>query len=78
MLIWTAWVLFKIVATMMAPCSVKAHGGNVGSQCFWERVTNCDRFRARVSAQVRRNVKSSGKRSALRLTAWLSASVNGH
>jgi DNA primase len=45
-------------AAMMAPCSVKANGGNLGSRCFWEPVTNCDRFRASVSARVRRNMKS--------------------
>jgi len=34
---------------MMAPCSVKANGGNRGSRCFWEPVAICDRFRVSTS-----------------------------
>jgi hypothetical protein len=58
-----------MVATIMAPCSVKAEGGKRGSRCFWEPVTICDRYRASTSTRVRRNLKSSENRSALRLTA---------
>jgi hypothetical protein len=43
-----------IVAAMIAPCSVKANGGNLGSRCFWEPVTICDRFSASVSVRLRR------------------------
>jgi len=39
--------LLRMVAAMMAPCSVKANGGNRGSRCFWEPVAICDRFRSR-------------------------------
>jgi len=38
-----------MVAAMMAPCAEKANGGNLGSQCFWEPVTACDRFSASAS-----------------------------
>ncbi len=52
---------------MMAPCSVKTFGGNLGLRCFCEPVANRDRFIASVSARVSRNMKSAGKRAALRL-----------
>ena len=61
--------------SMATPSWVKARGRNLGSRCFWEPVTNCDRFMASASSRERRNIKSSGKRSAFRVTAWLNAFV---
>jgi hypothetical protein len=42
----TARGLFKIVAAMIAPYSVKANGGKRGSRCFCVPVAKCDRFSA--------------------------------
>lgn len=67
-LISTARGLLRMVAAMMAPCSVKANGGNRGSRCFCEPVTDYDRFSVSASARNSRNMKSSGKRSAFRHT----------
>jgi hypothetical protein len=32
--------------SIATPSWVKARGVNLGSRCFWEAVTNCDRFMA--------------------------------
>jgi hypothetical protein len=43
-LMWIVRSLWRMLAAIMAPCSVKAQGRNRGSVCFWELVTICDRF----------------------------------
>jgi hypothetical protein len=43
-LISTARGLFRTVAAMIAPGSENANGEERGSRCFWEPVTDCDRF----------------------------------
>jgi hypothetical protein len=45
---------------------VKAKSGKRGSRCFWEPVTDCDRFSPSTSVRSSRNRKSSGNRSAFR------------
>jgi hypothetical protein len=63
-------------SAMMAPCSVKAAGRYL-IFCPLFKVTICDleRRMSSASANVNRNMKSTGNLSALRLTAWLSAFV---
>ena len=45
MLTVIARLLRKTLESIATPCSVKAKGGNRGSRCFSEPVTNCDRFK---------------------------------
>src|SRR5438477_2140559 len=70
MLIWTARRLLRTVAAMSAPCSVKASGAYLTWAPLF-KVTDCDLERriAVMSSLLRRNAKSGGNRSALRLTA---------
>src|SRR5579862_7977657 len=57
----------------MAPCSANAYGRYL---MFWPRpgfkITDCD-LESAASFRVSSNMKSSGKRSPLRLIAWLIA-----
>ncbi len=58
---------------MATPCSVKTR---TFFACFMvsEHVTICDMFR--ISIRVNSNMKSSGKRRMLRVTAWFKALVS--
>jgi len=69
----TARGLFSVLAAMRAPCSVKARGRtgeNLSRRRRSQFVTT-----SFFSSGLSTNVKSSGNRSAFRLTAWLSALV---
>lgn len=68
--ICAACLLFKTEENMNTPRSEDAYAFP-GSRCFWEPITNCDQFRALVSLLAIPNMKSFGKRSGLRCTAWL-------
>jgi hypothetical protein len=71
------WLL-RIVASMIAPCSVKTYGAYL--RC-WPRpvfkVANCD-LKELVSSAVSWNMKSAGKRLRLRRTCSLKRLVLTH
>lgn len=84
-LIVTACGIFNTIAAMIAPCSVKAWGGNFAC-CPRFKVTVCDlkaarppavkipcAFKSLNSAALSAKMKSGGKRSAFRRTAYVSA-----
>ena len=52
-----------------APSSVKAYGKDFLGRFVLDVITNCDEIRLH-SCSVNWNIKSSGKRLALRLTVW--------
>src|SRR5207302_5945875 len=61
----------RTVAAISAPCSVKANGGRRKAIFAAELdITDCD-LQIENSLADKRNIKSAGKRSRLRLTAWL-------
>ena len=56
--------------SIKAPSSVKAYGRDFLGRFILDVITNCDEIRPH-SCSVNWNIKSSGKRLALRLTVWL-------
>lgn len=75
--ICAACLLFKTEENMNTPRSEDAYAFP-GSRCFWEPITNCDQFRALVSLLAIPNMKSFGKRSGLRCTAWFGGPLSPH
>jgi hypothetical protein len=69
----TARGLFRMLAAMRAPCSVKALGdtGENFNRRRWSQFVTTSAF----SSEVSKKAKSPGKRAELRLTAWLRAFV---
>ncbi len=73
--------LLRMLAAMMAPCSVKARDRYLrcwprpgASMVLASKVANCD-LKAAHSSAVRANTKSAGNLARLRLTASLSRLV---
>ena len=64
----TAISLRRTLASIRAPCSVKAKGKEDFGRLALDVITNCDEITSH-SVGERRNIKSSGKRSILRFTA---------
>ena len=69
-LVSSATGLRSTLDNIKAPSSVKAYGRDFLGRFILDVITNCDEIRFH-SCSVNWNIKSSGKRLALRLTVWL-------